>query len=79
MWWVVGKPILVFSLSLGQAEQKPSKKAKNTAGGTNILPQKAKVLLYYVKIRYISACQTKPSLFTTIWSLSQVPMYIFQT
>ena len=26
--------------------QKPSKKAKNTAAGTNILPQKAKVLLF---------------------------------
>ena len=27
--------------------QKPSKKAKNTAAGTNILPQKAKVLLFF--------------------------------
>ena len=30
--------------------QKPSKKVKNTAEGTNILPQKAKVLLFESQI-----------------------------
>ena len=48
--------IITFNLYLNEAfttrlhqknMQKPSKKAKNTAAGTNILPQKAKVLLFF--------------------------------
>ena len=42
--------------------QKPSKKAKKAATGTNILPQKAKVQIFFppppnaVNVQYIQAC-----------------------
>ena len=64
--------------------QKPSKKAKKAAAGTNILPQKAKVLLFpfYTRVHGISVhresniAQGYSPLHLLTWALLSVAKYL---